>query len=265
MAGGIIEITYNDNTTEELSMNSKDITVTGFNNQNTGKQTLKLTYQNKNIEFDVEIKELEKPKHTDFKNIKANVAGVKVNISSTDNKYETIIKIELKDIINNINSNDKNEYYYYISPRPTDKNITDWIKINNLQITEDGKYIFNINTRDFAKEEEKEQLLNANNLYIYIKEVVTKNNIKSEIQTESILLNIDIEQIKAEGYVDEDKKIEVEAGEIQNSGSAENIDKDDTTANVTIPKAGKSLYILLILLTLCVLSRIIYLKYKDIL
>ena len=34
--------------------------------------------------------------------IKVNVAGIKVNISSTENQYETILKIELSDIINNI-------------------------------------------------------------------------------------------------------------------------------------------------------------------
>lgn len=264
LTGGIIKTTYNDNTTEEISMNSKEVTVTGFDNQNIGKQTLKLTYQDKTIEFDIEVKELEKPKHSNYENAKANVTGVKVNISSTDNKYETILKIELSNIINNINTNDQNEYYYYISPRASDKNITEWTKINDLQISEDGKYTFNINTSDYAKEDDKEQLLNANNLYIYIKEVATKNNIKSELETESILLNIDIDQIKAEGYVDEDKKVEVEAGKIQNSSSGENINNDNTTANGTIPKAGKNILMILIVLILCILSRIIYLKYNDI-
>lgn len=266
LTGGLIEVKYNDNSTEEISMNSQDITVTGFNNQNIGKQTLILTYKNESIEFEVEVKELEKPKHSDLKNIKANVAGVKVNISSKDNNDEIILKIELSDInIDDINKNDANEYYYYISPRSTDENITDWIKIKDLQISEEGKYTFNINTRDFTKEDEKEQLLNANNLYLYIKEVVTKNNIKTELQTSSIILNVDIERIKAEGYVNDNKKVEIEAGEIQKSQSTEKFNKDDTIVEGIIPNAGKRLLTLLMLL-LCVIliSRIIYLKYKDI-
>ena len=61
LTGGIIEILYNDNSTEEVLMTSKDIIVSGFNNQEPGTQTITLAYGNKIAKFDVEVLELPKP------------------------------------------------------------------------------------------------------------------------------------------------------------------------------------------------------------
>ena len=53
--GGIITVVYNDETTENIDMNSEQVTVTGFDNKNVGQITIKLKYQSKIVDLEVEI------------------------------------------------------------------------------------------------------------------------------------------------------------------------------------------------------------------
>ena len=55
LAGGIITVNYNDETTEELEMTNESVEVTGFSNSTVGEIQLTVTYANKTATFSIEI------------------------------------------------------------------------------------------------------------------------------------------------------------------------------------------------------------------
>ena len=157
------------------------------------------------------------------------------------------------------------EYYYYLSSNPQESNIQNWIKIDKFN-TNDNKLSFEINTLDNSNYEE---ISNSDTLYLYIKEVATLNNTQQEKITSS--LKLEVENINVEEYVDGKKKSDVDSGTIVNPTPGNKTDnksndtvEDNTTASGTIPKAGKGMIIIGIILILMVIGRITYLKYKDI-
>ena len=104
---------------------------------------------------------------------------------------------------------------------------------------------------------------------IYIKEIATLNNQKQEKITSALELEVD--NVTVEEYIDGKKNADVDSDDIVNptpgsninTGNSENI--DGTLATDTIPKAGKGMLMIgIIIITLAVIGRIMYLKYKDI-
>ena len=262
LTGGSIEISYNDGTKEEMVMTTEEIKATGFDNTKIGKQSITLTYQGYTVAFDIEIKEEAKPENSNFDNVKADVTGIQAHVSTNNNDEDYMIITVALSGITKATQNDKIEYYYYLSSSPNEENISEWIQISDLK-NESDKMIFDINT---VKLSNTQELANADKLYLYIKEVATRNNMKSELITKSVLLNINLDEVSGEGFVDGQKQVEVEAGKIE--GSASNNVKsgieDDTIAGGSIPKAGKSLFIIIALVMIFILGRISYLRYKDI-
>ena len=55
LTGGVINVSYNDNSTSTVSMTDKNVTVTGFSNTSVGEKTLTVTYKNKTTTFKVTI------------------------------------------------------------------------------------------------------------------------------------------------------------------------------------------------------------------
>lgn len=55
LAGGKIEVIYNNNTTDVVSMDNENVGVTGFDNTKVGKNQIVLVYNSKSLTFDVEI------------------------------------------------------------------------------------------------------------------------------------------------------------------------------------------------------------------
>lgn len=55
LTGGLLKVTYNDNSTEELNLNSELITVNGFDNTEVGTNTVEITYMEFTITLDVVI------------------------------------------------------------------------------------------------------------------------------------------------------------------------------------------------------------------
>lgn len=265
LTGGVIEITYDDGSKEEMSMTSKEITVSGFNNKELGTNTITLTYKEKTTQFNVEIKEeAKKPQNSNFKNMQGNVTRMRAYyFSNPTTKEYTIISVELTDIVMAV-GNDKMEYYYYLSSNPQETNIENWVKVNNLE-NANNKLSFEINTSDVSNYEE---VSNANDLYLYIKEVATLNDIQQEKVTSS--LKLEVENINVEEYVDGEKKADVNSGTIidstpgsSNDNATDNI-IDNTIAPGTLPKAGKGILMICLILILVVIGRIAYLRYKDI-
>ena len=135
-----------------------------------------------------------------------------------------------------------------------------------------------------------ETIQEINKLYIYIKEVSTKNSIVSEKETEPLAL--DIRNVEIEKIVD-GEKVELPKEEIPEDGREESTKKDDqkedvsedvtkenlsnstidssaenkidtTIAQTTIPTAGKDMLILCIVILIMLLGAVSYFRYKDI-
>lgn len=264
--GGKIKISYNDGTNETIDMTSTEIEVSGFDKNVAGKQTVTLTYMGHSVNFEVTVKELAKPKNSDFTNMKGNVTRVK-GYSFTDMNKETyiIIDVELSDIVK-ATENEGVEYYYYLSSSASEANIANWVKITSLkEVREEagnangakGKLAFEINTLDISNYEEVED---SENLYLYVKEVATKNGFTSNAITPAIIL--EVENINIEEYVDGEKKKEINSEEIINPEPGEEI--DNTLAGEKYHDAGKNIVTVLLILGIVIIGRIIYLKYKDI-
>ena len=57
LTGGVITVTYTDNTSEEISMTASGVTTTGFDNTTAGEQTITVTYKDKTTTFNVTVNE----------------------------------------------------------------------------------------------------------------------------------------------------------------------------------------------------------------
>ena len=57
LSGGVIKVTNNDGTTEEVSMTDPDVKVKGYNSKTVGEQELKVTYKGKSTTFTVTVNE----------------------------------------------------------------------------------------------------------------------------------------------------------------------------------------------------------------
>mgnify|MGYP004501572349 CR=1 FL=1 len=270
LTGGIIEVTYSDDSKAEISMTSEDVTASGFDNTTLGNNTITITYKEKTLTFDIEIKEndkedIKKPLNSNFDNMQGKVTRMRAYYFTdvTKNEY-TILSVD----INNItlaSGNDKTEYYYYLSSNPKETNIENWIKIDKLDKT-DNDISFEINTSDVSNYEE---IAKENDLYLYIKEVATLNDQQQEKVTSPVKLEVN--NITIEKYVDGSKKEDVDSGTIVNPTPASKPDNksnsetvDNTIASGVIPKAGKSIVIIGAILILIVVGRILYVKYKNI-
>ena len=141
-----------------------------------------------------------------------------------------------------------------------------WIKIENID-KKDNKISFEINTSDISNYEEVSK---ANDVYLYIKEIAILNNAEQEKITKSSKL--EVSNINIEKYIDGKKKEDINSDTIvnstpgnqtpNNSSNTEKIDK--TIATEVLPKAGKGMLMIGLILILAIVGRITYRKYKDI-
>lgn len=60
LTDGTIEVVYEDETTQTLTMLDQEVVVAGYNSQQIGNQTVEVTYESLNTHFDVEVKPLPK-------------------------------------------------------------------------------------------------------------------------------------------------------------------------------------------------------------
>ena len=253
LTGGTVEILYNDDTKEDMQMTSEEIVVTGFDSEIAGVQKITLSYKDKEVQFDIVVKELPKPENSKFDDTKVDILGIKAYYFSDKNKKGyTVLNIQLENLKIS-NKNENAEYYYYLSTRQNEENINNWVKINSIQIKDD-KMKFDINTLDITNYQEID---NADKTYLYVKEVATKNGMKSESITTPFLLEAEISNI--EQYLDGEKKVT----NIDDNSKPEN-EIDNTLAPGRIPDTGKNLLIIFLIIIIASVGRISYKKYKDI-
>ena len=236
LSGGSIKVSYNDETTENVDMTSDQIEVTGFDNKNVGKITVTLTYQTKTTTFEVDIIEEVKAENSNLANAQSDVKQIKAYYFTNNSQEDyTLIEVEVNNIVRNL-SNDKVEYYYYLSTVQDEENITEWVKITEEQNSND-KIHFTINSKDISNHED---ISKENILYLYVKEVAIKGGDQSVSTTKALSLESDV---KVETYVNNAKKENISSGD--NTTNKPDSSKDDTLADGKIPNAGLKTFVII--------------------
>jgi len=199
---------------------------------------------------------------SNFEEATCQVTGGKIYIFTDDfEKSYITMNIEVNDIKRNM-KNDSYEYYYYLSAEATENDIEDWVLIKEEQ-KEANKLTFTVNTKDMAN---YEKLSVAEDIYLYIKEIVRTGQKEAEIISEPMLL--EPTDITPEYYIDnekvnpEDFKGSLENFENPNVTQQEKGEKDDTIASTNLPKAGQRTIIMAII-TAVILGGIIFVRYKN--
>lgn len=265
LSNGSITVSYNDGTTEVINMSSEQVNVTGFSNKTAGKLTITVEYQSKTTSFEVEITE-EKANNSNIASAQSNVKSIKAYYFTNKSKEDyTTIDLEINNITRNL-SNDKVEYYYYLSTVKDETNITGWAKIKEEQTATD-KLQFVINSKDLSN---YESISKENVLYLYIKEVAVKGGNQSIAISKALSLETDG---KLETYVDNVKKEDIGTDNNGNNnngnnnngsndnGSANNDDKN-TFPGSELPKAGVQKVITLIVIV-TIVGGVCYFKYRK--
>lgn len=248
LTGGKIKVIYNDDSTEEIDLTNEQVKISGFNNEKLGKNTVTIKYQNNTTTFEVEIIEEKIAKNSNFDKSKGIANSIKYYTFSDINAQEyMVMNITVNGIVKN-KENDSNEYYYYLSSNSNENGITDWVKITEEQ-NESDKLEFNIDTRNIKNYGE---IVNADTLYLYIKEVAVNGGNQSVLITNGLKLDNNAE---VDVYMD-NAKIENR----NNGGIANTI--DNTIAPNILPKAGLTSLVILIVIVI-ISGFIVYSKYRK--
>lgn len=254
LAGGILKVNYNDSSSEEIVLTSEEVKVTGFDNKKVGKNTITVTYQTQMTTFDIEIVAEVVAKNSNFDNANCDINNVKYyTFSNKDIQEYLIINIIVNEIIRNT-ENDKYEYYYYLSSNQNESDIQSWVKIEELQTSND-KLEFKINTKDIKNYEE---ISDSNNLYLYIKEVAINGGNQAVLTSKAMIMD---SEVVIETYLDNVKVNNVNSGNNDNSETP-NKSGDTTVASNKLPKTGAG-SILILIIIISIVGVVIYIRYKN--
>lgn len=255
LTGGKIKISYNDNSSEEISLASDQVTISGFSNKKLGTNKITVTYLNKTTTLNLEIIQEVVAENSDFSKINTKIESIKYyTFTSNANKEYVTIDMTISGIVKNT-ENDSYEYYYYLSENQNDNNIENWIKIAEKQSDSD-KLKFTINSKYISNFEE---LISSKTLYLYVKEVVKKEAEQAVYTTKAINMESDVE---IEKYLDNKK---IENGNTNKKEDDKKTDKkDNTVAPGQIPQTGVKNKVFIIVIAIGALGIVCYIKYKKI-
>lgn len=261
LTGGSLKITYNDGSTENIDLTSKDLTITGFSNKNLGKFAVTVTYQSVSTQFEVEIieekqEEEEKPQNSDLSNLKCDIKNTQAYYF-TNNSYNDyiLINVEINNISKNLN-NDTVEYYYYLSSNANEQNINNWVKISESQNSND-KLQFLIDSRKIANYNE----ISAEKVvYLYVKEVAIKGGNQSVSISNSMKLETDN---NVEIFIDNNKKDNININTNLNNSSGNNSFVDKTTAVGKLPNTGITITVIVAIVILLGVGLFLFVRYKN--
>ena len=159
-------------------------------------------------------------------------------------------------------------YQYYLSSKDEETNISNWINIEKIE----NKLDFEINSLDIMDDIDVEKTL-----YLYIREIATKNDIVLECVTSSIILEINVPveefidgKLKEEELPEEDEDLpenpsleEAKEKPIE-TPEDEKQEVDSSIADKIFPNAGKSILKLIVLSLIIGIGIFAYKKYKNI-
>ncbi|MBR2289468.1 MAG: bacterial Ig-like domain-containing protein [Clostridia bacterium] len=167
-------------------LEDSDYSITNGTNLKAGQTSVTITYQNKSVEQPITVTAVEgeepqpqpetQAESANFDSAVSKVSNVTALFFSSDNPNNgyVLIDTEISGITRNM-SNDTYEYYYYLSSNGNLSTISDWVKITENQVNSD-KLVFEIDSRKLSNLNE---ISKATNLFIYIKETVTKGGNQS--------------------------------------------------------------------------------------
>ncbi len=271
LTGGIVKVTYSDGTIIEMSLNSRSLTLTGYNNQVIGKQTITVEYEGSTTTFEVEVVAITEPVLSDFRNARANITDAKVYL------FKEIIDDEYIDMnvqISNIKGRDKNteyKYYYYLSESSSERNIDNWIEMQNLSVTENqnGTYTmkFRVNTKNIIN---FDNLSDTDNIYLYVREVATASGKSIEQTYTSSPIEVDGENVTyyldnelqggVEDFIENNNPIITP----DNNNSGDTILPDTTISPDPIPNAGVIYIGIVAIVLIAVLGLYFFIKNRNI-
>lgn len=169
----------------------------------------------------------------------------KIVANSKDDKFE--MQVQVDGITRNTKEDSK--YYYYISKNQDEKNIENWVEIKEKQ-NESDKLKFTINMNDVKNHKE---LTDADTLYLYVKEVSTKN--EEEKITVSKAMPLKLEE-GSNTQVDEKKEQVVIIGSGQQSLA------DQTLATKILPNTGIRTIVIFIAI-IAIVAIVVYARYRN--
>lgn len=195
-----------------------------------------ISYEGKSVKQSIVVTKegIEKPKNSNFDNVKCKVLEIKTNGDNNDEYFSLVLELSG---IEKSNVYDKLDYYYWLSSNPKETDIDKWIKIDSGEIV-DGKLKFTINSKDIPNYQE---VSTSEALYLYIKERATKGEAKIETITSSMKVEL------ANDFEDNtDKK-----------------DVDNTVAKKELPNTGVRVLCITILSVMIIFVIIKFIKYRD--
>lgn len=195
-----------------------------------------IIYEGKSVKQSIVVTKegIEKPKNSNFDNVKCKVLEIKTNGDNNDEYFSLVLELSG---IEKSNVYDKLDYYYWLSSNPKETDIDKWIKIDSGEIV-DGKLKFTINSKDIPNYQE---VSTSEALYLYIKERATKGEAKIETITSSMKVEL------ANDFEDNtDKK-----------------DVDNTVAKKELPNTGVRVLCITILSVMIIFVIIKFIKYRD--
>ncbi len=258
--GMIVKAIYSDNSVKEITNyiieNGEDLKEID--------KTVTISYTENNIKKEVNVSVIVEKEQITYETIKndlleANAIFLSGKIYGYEDNTKNYFIYNFK--INDIEQNAQNanyEYYYYVSTK-LGKSVEDdeWTKIENIStIDENGKneLILTFDSREVAYMSELLQDTASDEIYIYIKEVVTTQDaVLTEMKEMEILnsnSNLDIEVYFNDVLVGQLEDVEGE--------------KDETVAPNELPETGLRNTIMIISIILTIIGIFSYKRYKNI-
>ena len=267
LEGGVVRITYTDDSIQDLKMNSKSFIITGFNSKVIGKQNITIEYEGFTTTLEIEILEGARPILSNLEEMKTSLTDASIYLYY-DIDEENYVDMSFK--IDNIKDRDADTdytYYYYLSESDSEENIENWKKLKNISITEneDGTYTmtFKISTKDMINYEELSEK-NPDESYIYLKEIAKVNDesveqIKSNlINADNVKLSFYKDNVYVEDIIDDNNPIVPPDNDESGKNSI-----DNTVAPNPIPQTG-IISVGIVVIIIAIFSIYFFIKHKNI-
>ena len=226
--GMIVEAIYSNETRKEIT----DYTIENGDDLQVGQTEVTIKYMGQKAIQKIKVKAKEADKPTTVDPVNSDFDKAKVIVNSAKAYYYTdkakkgyiILDLTVKDIERDLITNDKFEYYYYLSGVASEKNITDWVKVSEIQYDED-KLEFDVDTRDIKNYAEVSK---ANKLYLYIKEVAKRDDSSKELVVDPLDV---VTTNKIVVYKDDKLQKEEDTSNNNNNNDNKNDNNDDKNNN----------------------------------
>ena len=268
LTGGKITVTYNDETTDTMSLKNEKIKVTGFDNSEIGTNTITVEYEGKTSTFKIEI-------------ISKQITGIEITAKPTKTKYiQNYEKLDLTGGEITVRYNDETTDTISLTNEKIKVTGFDNSKIetNTITVEYEGKtstFKIEIISKQITKIEIKTRPIKTKYIQNYENLDLTEGEITVRYNDETTdAISLTNEKIKVTGfdnsqigintitveYEGKITKFDIEIIENQNNP----IDKDDTISSGIFPQAGNQYTLITIIILVIIITVIFYKKWKNI-